>query len=62
MAQPTFLVKTHLVLVVWRMSYEPPCVAPLTKQGWITRKNLGLICGVVSKNQPGEKFKENYKI
>lgn len=38
MAQPTFLVKTHLVLIVWRMSYEPPCGAPLTKWGWITRK------------------------
>lgn len=32
------LVRTHLVLIVWRMSYEPPCVAPLTKWGWITRK------------------------
>lgn len=62
MAQPTFLVKTHLVLIVWRMSYGPPCVAPSTKWGWITRKKSDLICGAVNKDEPGENFKRNDKI
>lgn len=62
MAQPTFLVKTHLVFIVWRMSYELSVLLFQPNGVGLPGKKLGLICGSVSKDEPGENFKGNYKI